>query len=493
MAPRTEVDEPAKPICDTQLTEAAMSSNHDHDRFPTSQIQIPKDWNKHVKSAVLHVISLAQYATAYTRSWAADSSNARMRLTAENERLDQEIALLREEIRIKDARLARVPAHRRPHYPATERMAILALRAARNWSLAQAAKAFLVTDETVASWMKRVDEAGTDALVQIPEPVNKFPDFVRGMVQRLKTLCPMMGKKKIAETLCRAGLHLGVITVGRILKEQPQPKPSETADSAAAEGTTSQTAATQGTSVGKKRVVTAKYPNHVWHVDLTLVPVLSGFWISWLPFALPQCWPFCWWVAVVLDHFSRRCMGVAVFKTAPTSEAVRAFLGRAIHDAGRAPKYIVCDKGPQFWCPGFKRWCERHKIKPPRYGAVGQHGSIAVVERFILTLKTLGTHPIVVPLRREKMREELARFVDWYNGLRPHTTLKGGTPDEVYHRRHPACRYPRFEPRPHWPPRSPCARPGVPIRGGPGQRLELQVEYYAGRKHLAIVTIRRAA
>jgi hypothetical protein len=31
--------------------------------------------------------------------------------------------------------------------------------------------------------------------------VNRFPDFVRAMVQRLKTLCPAMDKKKIAETL----------------------------------------------------------------------------------------------------------------------------------------------------------------------------------------------------------------------------------------------------------------------------------------------------
>lgn len=41
-----------------------------------------------------------------------------------------------------------------------ERMAILELRAARGWSLEQAADAFLLTAPTVASWMKRVDEEG---------------------------------------------------------------------------------------------------------------------------------------------------------------------------------------------------------------------------------------------------------------------------------------------------------------------------------------------
>jgi transposase InsO family protein len=460
-------------------------------RKPAPKVPLPRHWKNHVKSAILHVVSLAQYATAYTRSWAADSRNARVRLTAENRRLEQEVGLLREEIRIKDARLARIDARRRPHYPPTERLAILALRAARNWSLEQTAKAFLVTADTVASWTKRVDAAGPNALVQIAEPVNKFPDFVRGIVQRVRVLCPAMGKVKIAQTLARAGLHLGVTTVGRILKEKPQPTPEETAGDEATDQT--DTPSSRPTARDTKRVVTAKYPNHVWHVDLTAVSILGGFWASWLPFALPQCWPFCWWVAVVLDHDSRRCMGVAVFRNAPTSEAVRAFLGRAIHNAGRAPRYIVCDKGPQFWCPGFKRWCKRHKIKPPRFGAVGQHGSIAVVERFILTMKTLCTRIILVPLRREKIREELNRFASWYNEQRPHMTLKGSTPDEVYRRRHPTCRYPRYEPRPMWPRLSACARPGVPIRGWPGQRLQLTVDHLAGRQHLPVVTLRRAA
>jgi hypothetical protein len=33
----------------------------------------------------------------------------------------------------------------------------------------------------------------------------------------------------------------------------------------------------------------------------------------------------------------------------------------------------------------------------------------------------------------------------------------------------------------------------VPIRGWSGQRLELNVEFHTGRKHLPIVTLRRAA
>ena len=145
-------------------------------------------------------LSLAQYATVYTRSWAVDSMNGRVRLKAENDQLRQEISLLREELRVKDIRTVRILPHKRPHYPPTERMAILELRAARGWSLEQTAEAFLLTSPTVACWGKRLDEEGPDALVQIREPVNKFPDFVRYAVGRPKTLCPTMGKQKIAQT-----------------------------------------------------------------------------------------------------------------------------------------------------------------------------------------------------------------------------------------------------------------------------------------------------
>ncbi len=44
-------------------------------KIPLPKIPLPKSWPEHVKSAMLHVISLAQYATAYTRGW-ADAANS---------------------------------------------------------------------------------------------------------------------------------------------------------------------------------------------------------------------------------------------------------------------------------------------------------------------------------------------------------------------------------------------------------------------------------
>ena len=117
------------------------------------RIQLPKGWQGCVKSAVLYAIALAHYSIVYARAWAADSINARVRLAAENDQLHEECALLREELRLKDTRMAQIAPQRRPHYGPHERMAILELRAARGWSLKQTANTFFLMPATIASWV----------------------------------------------------------------------------------------------------------------------------------------------------------------------------------------------------------------------------------------------------------------------------------------------------------------------------------------------------
>jgi hypothetical protein len=306
---------------------------------------------------------LAQYAIVHTRSWAANSPNARVRLKSRSDRAVEEAALLREEMRIKDGRWTSIPPQRRPYYSPAARLEILQLRAARNWSLQQTSDAFLVTPATVASWMGRLDEAEPDALVQLREPVNKFPEFVRLAVQRLKTLCPTLGKKKLAQVLARAGLHLGATTVGRTRAAKPDP--------------CSPSPSRERVGVRARRVVTAKRPNHVWHVDLTLKDLLAKF--------------------------------------------------------------------------------------------------------------------AQIPYRLEEMRRVVQLIVGWYNEHRPHTTLKGATPNERYFKRFPANRKPRIEPRPKWPRGSPCARPHALVAGRPGTQFDMQVEHIDGHKQLPIIRLRRAA
>ncbi len=174
-----------------------------------------------------------------------------------------------------------------------------------------------------------------------------------------------------------------------------------------------------------------------------------------------------------MDHFSRRVLGLAVFKGPPKSEAIRAFLGRTIAKVARPPKYLICDQGKQFCCHAFKNWC-RYKGIRVRFGAVGQYASLALLERFILTLK-------------------LDLYFTWYNASRPHTGLAGRTPDEVYYKFPAVNRLPRFEPRPRWPRPSPCAAPQALVKGAAGVRLQVRITFVRGGKHLPVVSVERAA
>ncbi len=307
------------------------------------RIPLPEDWPANVKAGIIHVISLAQVALTAARA-RAKKRGVVARLRAKVEEQAGEISLLKEELELKDLRMGRVKPRRRPHYRGTERLRILELKAARGWSKAQAADRFFLGPVTIAEWTRRVDAEGKGELLETPEPINRFPDFVRHIVIRLKVLCPTMGKKRIAQTLARAGLVLGVSTVGRMLKERDTTEPGHTAGVA------------ESTSASKKaKPVQAKEPNHTWQVDLTLVPTAAGFCVPWLPFSILQLWPFTWRVACVVDHYSRRVMGFALFKKEPKSVDIRTFLGRVIKRQG-TPKYVISDKGRQFDCDGYKAW-----------------------------------------------------------------------------------------------------------------------------------------
>jgi putative transposase len=452
------------------------------------KLALPHDWPASVKSAYLCAVALARLALVEARSWCVNSPIARVRLAAENERLDSEVAMLREELRIKDARLSRIAPANRPHYPPTERLAILALKAARGWNNAQTGRAFLLTDVTIASWLKRVDELGSDALVKLPEPINRFPDFVHQAVRQLKCVCPTMGKVRIAQMLARAGLQLSPSTVRRFLRQPIGPKPlsSDTARGVAERSRTSKVDVVNPKCV---RAIVAKYPHHVWHLDFTIVPTHFGFWVSWFPFSCVQRWPFAYCVAVLVDHFSRKAIASAVFKDWPSSRDSTDWLDVIIQSIGHKPKYIITDQGPQFG-EDYGDWCDARGIRP-RFGAVGQHGSIAIVERFILSLKNECTRRIIVPLRIDEFRLELANYFHWYNDARPHQSLGGRTPNEVYLGIPSARDGPKLE-----------TRPVIMKSMGLRKRrhevvatsdLMLVVGYLEHRRHLPIVSLKRAA
>ena len=81
----------------------------------------------------------------------------------------------------------------------------------------------------------------------------------------------------------------------------------------------------------------------------------------------------------MIDHFSRRVNGIAIFRSEPSAGEVCDFLDRAVDRVGTKPKHIITDQGGQFTNDEYQNWCTDHDVLP-RWGAVGKQGSIAVVE-----------------------------------------------------------------------------------------------------------------
>lgn len=211
-----------------------------------------------------------------------------------------------------------------------------------------------------------------------------------------------------------------------------------------------------------ERAVRARRPNHVWMIDITEIPGVFRL--------------FCFKLAVLLDVRSRLPLAAQVFLAEPRAD----LLGRMVVQSARlhgAPKHFVSDQGPQFTDAGFRAALARLGIRQ-RHGAIGRVGSIAVIERFWRTLKSLGAFRVFPPLTRSDLESRLRRVLLYYSVFRPHQGLAGGSPAEVYLGRDAV---PRFA--------------GSPPRGRPGERrgeCPFAIAYLDREERLPILT-RRAA
>ena len=84
-------------------------------------------------------------------------------------------------------------------------------------------------------------------------------------------------------------------------------------------------------------------------------------------------------------------------------------LNRVILLVGAKPKYLISDQEGQLFSAEMNDWCLPRGITQ-RFGAIGEHGSIAVLERLIQTMKVECTRLILIPFQRDAMVRELDFF-----------------------------------------------------------------------------------
>ncbi len=158
-------------------------------------------------------------------------------------------------------------------------------------------------------------------------------------------------------------------------------------------------------------------PNQVWAMDITYIPMARGF----------------VYLTAVVDWFSRR---VLAWKLSITMEA--AFCIETLEEAlsgNEKPEILNTDQGSQFTSQAFTARLKQEGIGISMDGK-GRWRDNVFVERIWKSIKYEEVYLHAYASVAEA-RTSIGRYLDFYNSIRPHSSLKALTPDQVYFNRLP--------------------------------------------------------
>ena len=153
-------------------------------------------------------------------------------------------------------------------------------------------------------------------------------------------------------------------------------------------------------------------PNQVWAMDITYIPMARGF----------------VYLAVVLDWFSRRVLSWGVSITMEAAFCVET-LEDAVARHGK-PDIFNTDQGSQFTGSAFTRVLATNGIAISMDGKGAWRDNV-FVERLWRSVKYEEVYLRAYESVSEA-RTSIGRYLDFYNGRRPHSSLDGITPDQAY-------------------------------------------------------------
>ena len=160
------------------------------------------------------------------------------------------------------------------------------------------------------------------------------------------------------------------------------------------------------------RGLTIDRSNHVWASDITYIPMARGF----------------LYLAVVLDWVSRRVLS---WRLSITMEA--AFCVETLEDAlarhGK-PEIFNTDQGSQFTGSAFTGVLAKNGIAISMDGKGAWRDNV-FVERLWRSVKYEEVYLRAYETVGEA-RSSIGRYLDFYNGRRPHSSLDDRTPDQAY-------------------------------------------------------------
>ncbi len=356
-------------------------------------------------------VCLVMKAVLLSARWAGRSRRLGLEHAAkaagDGAEVEAEKVMLRDTVEFLTERLAcavrrlKAAGIRKPYSPA-ERLHILWCIEYFGISRRQIPKHFGVARSTVWRWLRRLQDGVGLCGKKCQASVRRTSEELVRLVWEVRELNSEWGRRHIALVLGTLGIFLAASTVRNILL-RPRPRPEGTPVAAAGKPRERQ-----------PRQIVARYPNHVWSVDRTRV------W-RW------RVWPT--WVLVAIDHFSRKVVACCPLE-GPHAGWVVVAMEEAFAQHG-APRNLISDQEGVFISDAFRELLIPWDVKQ-RFGAVGKHGSIAVTERVIRTLKYEWLTRVPVIKGLDHLAQLLADFVCYYNSWRPHSTLKGAVPDLIH-------------------------------------------------------------
>jgi len=322
--------------------------------------------------------------------------------------LEARVAVLEDRLELREAHISVLESRlgqERPRnpYPLMERLRIIWLMEYFQIPGRRLRETLSVSRSSVRRWLKGFEEGKLGRCNEPKEPVNKTPRVIAQLIWEIFRQNPLWGRHRIAMVLWGLGVFVAASTVRNILL-RPRPRPEGTPVTAAMKP-----------DKRKPRQIVARYPNHVWSVDRTRV-------LRW------GLWPT--WVLVAIDHLSRKVVAVCPLE-GPNAASVMEALEEAFLRHG-PPKHIITDQEGVFVGDLFAELLRHWNVRQ-RFGAVGKHGSIAVTERAILTLKQKWLRRVPVIRGLDHLGQLCDDFTEYYNGWRGHSALGGAVPS-VTHR-----------------------------------------------------------
>jgi transposase InsO family protein len=287
-----------------------------------------------------------------------------------------------------------------PRYTVHKRLLILWHMEAFQIPRRKVVEYFGIARSTLYPWLHKIEDQKPSAT-----PANKTPMEIASIVWEIAKANIHWRRIQIANQLALLNIFISASTVRTILnrpKPRKSPESSEKPKKAADEQT---------------RSIPAWYPNHVWSIDTTEV----RYW---------GIWPI--HICVAIDHFSHKVVCVAPLERRNAGWINNA-LESAIEQHG-APKHIISDQAGVFIGGVFAELLRRWSVNL-RFGAIGKHGFIAVTESVIKTLKYEWLNRVALIKGFDHLVLLCTEFQTWYNNWRPHMTLSGLRPDDVYYGR----------------------------------------------------------